>query len=167
MDTSFLNRCRALMSKKRVLILAQTLCLTAIVAVFLAAPLVSMAACGGGGQKKVQTVKTVKVLGTILGVSRTLPIGATLLNGAVPIPGTPGGVVTVNPKFTFTNLKPGTWITGTDKGVPFQGTIFSLSKVNGNTQVAEVWVADPTPNDKGVKAGDIVKNVDLSSITAA
>jgi hypothetical protein len=149
-----------LLNWRKVLLGAQMLCLGAVAAIFLVTPIVSFAACGNN---KAQEIKGLTIVGIAPGVTKTVT-GATVLNAANP--GTPAGVITPITKFTVANLKPGMWITGVYKGVTFQGTIFNLSN-NGGDKVAEVWVADPTPNTKNVKPGLVLKNVSLAGITGA
>jgi len=158
MNTGFLNR-------RRVLLGAQILCLTAVAAVFVISPFVALAGCGGGGNNNVNTVKTLKIVGITPQVTKSVIAGTKVLNAALP--GTPAGMITPKTTFTLKDLVPGTWITGFDKGVPFQGTVFKVSQVNGNEKVAEVWIADPAQNTKGVNPGSIVKNVSLKGIPAA
>jgi hypothetical protein len=158
MNTSFLNWCKVLVGeRRRVLMLAQTLCLVAVAAMFLASPFVVLAGCGKQ-QKQVQPNKQGTLLGTVAGVFKALPPGATLVNGAVPMLGTPGGMVTINPDVSFANLQSGTWVTGTYKGVPFQGTCFNPKQINGNTNVCEMWLADVTQNNLGIHDGQIIPN---------
>jgi len=160
MNTGFLNR-------RRVLLGAQILCLTAVAAVFVISPFVALAGCGnnGGGNNNVNVVKTLKIVGITPQVTKSVKIGTTVLNAALP--GTPAGMITPKTTFTLKDLVPGSWITFIYKGVLSQGTVFKISQVNGNEKVAEVWVADPTQNTKGVNPGLIVKNVSLQGIPAA
>lgn len=158
MNTGFLNRRRALLG-------AQILCLTAVAAIFVVSPFVALAGCGNNKNNNVNVVKTLRIVGITPQVTKSVKIGTTILNAALP--GTPAGMITPKTTFTLKDLVPGTWITGFDQGVLFQGTIFKISQVNGNEKVAEVWVADPSQNTKGVNPGSIVKNVSLQGIPAA
>ena len=161
-----------LLSWRRVLIVAQTLCLIAVGAIFLVSPFVALAGCGNKGGNanavKVNVNKSIQLVGTIRQIDKNAPAGTQAFNAALALPGTPAGAITINKNFTLKDLKAGTWITGLRNGVPFQGTIFQVSKVNGNQNVAEVWLADVPQNSKNVKAGQVVKNVLLpASIPAA
>jgi len=171
-----------LLSWRRVLILAQTLCLVAVAAIFLVSPFVALAGCGpkGGNNKNnnVKVVKGITVVGTIRQVDKNAPANA--FNGGLPIPGIPAGSITINKNFTLKDLTPGTWITGLrSNGELFQGTIFNVSKVNGGQNVAEVWITpdslnplNPQPGQGSLNPlnpkGQIIKNVLLPpSIPAA
>jgi hypothetical protein len=155
MNTGFLNRCRVLLG-------AQILCLTAVAAIFLVTPLVTMAQCGAPQQ---QEIKNLTIVGTTPQVTKSITAGTNILNAANP--GASAGIIAPKTNFTLNDITPGTWITGIYKGVLFQGTIFKVGKVNGNDKVAEVWVADPTPNTKNVKPGLVLKNVSLAGIPGA
>jgi len=171
---NFMNT--GLLNWRRVLIVAQTLCLVAVAAIFLVSPFVALAGCKGGGEKakKVDVVpndeekkNSLIILGTIPQVIKNAPVQP--LNAALTIPGSdPAGAININKKFTIKELaNGGLWITGLRNGVMFQGTVFNVKKVNGNQQVAEVWIAEVTKNDKGVKPGQVIKNVSLKGIPAA
>lgn len=154
-----------LLNWRKVLLGAQMLCLGAVAAIFLVTPLVSFAACGGGGGNKnaVKVQKGITILAVTNKVAKTVT-GATVLNSANA--GAPGGVVVPLTNFKISDLKNGQWITASFKGVTFQGTVFNVKVVNGNQKVAEIWVADPTPNTQGVNAGLVLKNVSLAGIPA-
>mgnify|MGYP001171555895 CR=1 FL=1 len=158
MNTGFLNR-------RRVLLGAQILCLTAVAAIFVVSPFVALAGCGNNGKNNVNVVKNLSIVGITPQVTKSVRAGTNVLNAAIP--GTPAGIITPKTAFTLKDLAPGAWITGIYKGVLFQGTVFKVSVVNNNEKVAEVWVADPAQNTKGVKPGLIVKNVSLKGIPAA
>ncbi len=151
-----------LLNWRRVLLGAQILCLTAVAAIFLVTPLVTMAACGAPQE---QEIKNLIIVGTAPQVTKSITAGTNVLNAANP--GAPAGIIAPKTKFTLNDITPGTWITGIYKGVLFQGTIFKVGKVNGNDKVAEVWVADPSPNTKNVKPGLVLKNVSLAGIPGA
>lgn len=156
MNTGFLNR-------RRVLLGVQILCLTAVAAIFLVTPLVTMAQCGAPPPQ--QEIKNLTIVGTAPQVTKSITAGTNILNAANP--GASAGIIAPKTNFTLKDITPGTWITGIYKGVLFQGTIFKVGKVNGNDKVAEVWVADPSPNTKNVKPGLVLKNVSLANIPAA
>jgi len=150
-----------LLNWRKVLLGAQMLCLGAVAAIFLVTPIVSFAACGNN---KAAEIKNLTIVGLAPGVTPRTVTGATVLNAANP--GTPGGVITPITKFTLKDIKPGMWITAVYKGVTFQGTVFNITN-NGGDKVAEIWVADPTPNTKNVKTGLVLKNVSLAGIATA
>lgn len=169
MNTSLLNW-------RRVLLLGQTLCLVAVAAIFLVSPFVALAGgCGGGNkEKRVDVVpndegkkNNLIILGTVPQVAKNTLVKP--LNPALTVTGSnPAGAITINKNFTIKQLADGgLWITGLRNGVMFQGTVFNVKKVNGNVQVAEVWIAEVTKNDKGVKPGQVIKNVSLKGIPAA
>jgi len=158
-----------LLNWRRVVIVAQTLGLVAVAAIFLVSPFAALAGCGGGGggEKKVKVDESIKIVGSILQVNKDVPTGVKPLNGALSAPGEAAGAINVNKKFTVKELaNGGLWITGIRNGVMFQGTVFNVKKVNGGKSVAEVWIAEVTPNTKNVKPGQVIKNVSLAGIPA-
>ena len=167
MNTGFLNRCRVLVNtRRRALVIGQTLCLIVVAAIFFVAPFVALAGCGNNDNN-------VKVDKTINGLLATTQINPVPAANALNLSFIPKGItaidsMTLHP-VTAADLVPGHWITlakkdNSGKIEVFQGSIFKISEVNNGQKVVEVWVAElpgggPTANILGLKIGQKFINV--------
>lgn len=161
MNTSFLNRCKHFVSNQS-LGVGRTLCLVGVAGCFFASPFVTLAGCG---QQQANANNTIKKAALVTGFTS---FSANAVNtGALPTTGLGSAAsldgLTTTPISNINQIKAGMWILvqrqqadGTKATVP--ATVFTISNVNlkglGNTQVAEVWIAD-APLDKVTSLSDL------------
>jgi len=173
MNTGFLNRCRVLINtRRRALVIGQTLCLIVVAAIFFVAPFVAFAGCGNNNNNNVKVDKSIRA------VAATTQINPIPAANALNLSFMPKGItaldsMTLHP-VTSADLEPGHWITlaqqdKNGKTEVFQGSIFKVSEVNNNQKVVELWVAElpgggPTANTLGLKIGQKFINVDESTL---
>jgi hypothetical protein len=171
MNTGFLNRCRVLVNtRRRALVIGQTLCLIVVAAIFFVAPFVAFAGCGNNNNNNVKVDKSIN------GVLATTQINPVPAANALNLSFIPKGItaidsMTLHP-VTAADLVPGHWITlakkdNNGKTEVFQGSIFKVSDVNNGQKVVELWVAElpgggPTTNTLGLKIGQKFINVSES-----
>jgi len=63
MNTGFLNRCRVLINtRRRALVIGQTLCLIVVAAIFFVAPFVAFAGCGNNNNNNVKVDKSIRAV---------------------------------------------------------------------------------------------------------
>ena len=156
MNTSFLNRCKHFISNQgRAIGVGRTLCLVGVAGCFFVSPFVTMAACGQNNQQNAdQSIKKAALVTGFTQFSQNaVNTGAlpTTLGANASLDG-----LTTTPITNVSQIKAGMWILvqrvqkdGSKVTVP--ATVFTVSNINakglGNTQVAEVWIAD-APLDK-------------------
>jgi hypothetical protein len=164
MNTSLLNRCKHFISEQgRAIGVGRTLCLVGVAGCFFVSPFVTMAACGQNNQQNAD--QSIKKAALVTGFTQ---FSANAVNtGALPTAGLGANAqldgLTTTPITNVSQIKAGMWILvqrtqkdGTKVTVP--ATVFTISNINakglGNTQVAEVWIAD-APLDKVTSLSDL------------
>ncbi|HEY4034828.1 MAG TPA: hypothetical protein VGL94_12780 [Ktedonobacteraceae bacterium] len=172
MNTGFLNRCRVLINtRRRALVIGQTLCLIVVAAIFFVAPFVAFAGCGNNNNN-------IKVDKSIKAIAATTQINPVPAANALNLSFIPKGVtaldsMTLHP-VTAADIVTGHWITlakqdNNGKTEVFQGSIFKVSDVNNGQKVVELWVAElpgggTTANTLGLKIGQKFINVSESTL---
>jgi len=181
MNTSFLNRCRLLVSNRsRALLIGQTLCLMVVAAIFVVSPFVALAGCGGGGNNKQQqqnnailksarATTDIKIMAIIKQIDPTVvpnALNASTLNSkSIPTGATMDGSIELLP-YTQQNLQVGDWVLirqvdPTCASITYAATVFGDKKING-TEVLETWPAETPkllPTNSNVAAIPVGKKI--------